>query len=89
MNDSNKKIHYVLWIDRHRYFKGIYYPKLYSIEEYGTYNKFKKFQELKDMKTFINKYELKIYLTIKGIKFNKFKIYDEYSYATMISFYDE
>ena len=84
MNNFKKKIHYVLWIDRHIYFKGIYYPKQYTIEEYGTYkNKFK------DMKTFKNKCELKIYLAIKGIKFDKFKIYDNYSYASMISFYDE
>ena len=90
MNNFKKKIHYVLWIDRHIYFKGIYYPKQYTIEEYGTYNnKFKEFQELKEMKTFINKYELKIYLAITGIKFDNFKIYNDHSYARMISFYDE
>ena len=90
MNDFNKKIHYILWIYRHRYFKGIYYPGRYTIEEYDTYNnKFKEFQELKEMKTFINKYELKIYLAITGIKFDNFKIYNDHSYASMISFYDE
>ena len=89
MNDFNKKIHYILWIYRHRYVKGIYYQGRYTIEEYGIYNnKFKEFQELKEMKTFKNKCELKLYLALKGIKFNNFKIYD-YLTARMINFYDE
>ena len=90
MKKSDEKIHYILWIYRHRYVKGIYYPERYTIEEYGIYNnKFKEFQELKEMKTFINKYELKIYLAITGIKFDNFKIYKDHSYSSMISFYDE
>ena len=85
MNDSNKKIHYILWIDRHRHSKGIYYPGHYTIEEYIIHeNKL----GLKEMKTFYNKYELKLYLALKGIKFNNFKIYD-YLTARMINFYDE
>lgn len=43
---------------------------------------------LKEVKTLYNKYELRLYLAIKGIKFNNFKIYD-YLTARMINFYDE
>ena len=92
---SHKKIyeyltvyyHMLMLIYRNRYVKGIYYSERYTIEEYGIYNN--KFQELKEMKTFINKYELKIYLAITGIKFDNFKIYKDHSYARMINFYDE
>ena len=87
MNDVKKKIHYVLWIEKNIFSNDIHYPKQYNIVEYGTYNS--KFQELKDMKTFKNKYELKLYLAITGIKFDNFKIYKDHSYARMISFYDE
>lgn len=86
MNDSNKKIHYVLWIEKNIFSNDIHYPKQSNIVEYGTYNKF---QELKDMKTSKNKYELKLYLAIKGVKFDKFKTYPDHSGAKLIGFYDE
>lgn len=85
MNDFNKKIHYILWIDRPRYSKGIYLPEQYTIEEHIIH---KNKLGLKEVKTFYNKYELKLYLTLRGIKFNNFKIYD-YLTARMINFYDE
>lgn len=78
MNNSfTRKIHYILWVDRSR--------GHYTIEEYVIY---KNELGLKEVKTFYNKYELRLYLAIKGIKFNNFKIY-YYLTARMINFYDE
>lgn len=52
MNNSfTRKIHYILWIDRSR--------GHYTIEEYIIY---KNELGLKEVKTFYNKYELKLYL---------------------------
>lgn len=86
MNNSfTRKIHYILWIDRSRYSKSIYCPEHYTIEEYIIY---KNELGLKEVKTFYNKYELKLYLVLRGIKFNNFKIY-YYLTARMINFYDE
>lgn len=84
-NNFTRKIHYILWIDRSRYSKNIYLSEQYTIEEYIIY---KNELELKEVKTLYNKYELRLYLAIKGIKFNNFKIYD-YLTARMINFYDE
>ena len=87
MKKSDRKIHHILWIEKNIFSNDIHYPKQYNIVEYGTYNS--KFQELKDMKTFKNKYELKLYLAIKGVKFDKFKTYPAHSGAKLIGFYDE
>lgn len=73
MNSLNNKIQYILYITKDKY----------SIEEYDHKSKL-----FGDMKIFINKYEVKLYLALRGIKFDIFEIYDNHV-ALLISFYNE
>lgn len=72
-------IHYILWI--HKRSDKTHY---YCIQEYGP----ERLGYLKQDITFENKYQLKLYLDINGIKFNNFKTYHDYSGARMESYYD-
>lgn len=83
MNSLNNKIQYILYITKDKYSNSINPSIQYSIEEYDHKSKL-----FRDMKIFINKYEVKLYLALRGIKFNNFKIY-YYLTARMINFYDE
>lgn len=76
---KSNNIHYILWIHK-RFGKIIYY----NLQEYGP----TKLGYLKQDITFENKYQLKLYLDINGIKFNNFKTYNDYSGAKMESYYD-
>ena len=73
-------IHYILWIVK-RSDKTAYY----SLQEYGPEGLGYQKQDI----TFENKYKLKLYLDINGIKFNNFKTYNDYSGARMESYYDD
>ena len=75
---KSNNIHYILWIHK-RFGKIIYY----NIQEYGPEGL------IKQVISFENKYKLKIYLDINGIKFNNFKTYNDYSGAKMESYYDD
>lgn len=83
MNSLNNKIQYILYITKDKYSNSINPPIQYSIEEYDHKSKL-----FRDMKIFINKYEVKLYLALRGIKFDIFEIY-YYLTARMINFYDE
>lgn len=76
---KSNNIHYILWIHKRFFDKSIYY----CIEEYDQRGFI-----LKNNISFENRYKLKLYLDINGIKFNNFKTYNDHSGAKMISYYD-
>lgn len=83
MNSLNNKIQYILYITKDKNSNSINPSIQYSIEEFDHKSKL-----FRDMKIFINKYEVKLYLALRGIKFDIFEIYDNHL-ALLISFYNE
>lgn len=73
------KVHYCLFIE------NICGNRVYEIQKYNRNGT----GYVKDCYTFKNRYEMKIFIDINGIKFNEFVIFSDISAARMVSYYEE